>query len=123
MSWRYFTESEFACRCCGESKMDPTFVAMLDELRHRLGQPVVINSGYRCPAHNQRVSSTGPNGPHTTGKAADLRLTGAPAWRAIKIACNLGFAGIGVQQKGAHASRFLHLDILDGPGRPALWSY
>lgn len=128
MPWRYFTTIEFACRgsdCCGgESRMNDAFVDKLDELRGRCGFPLIVNSGYRCPVHNVRVSSTGPAGPHTTGRAADLRVDRGAAYKLLGIALKLGFTGIGLKQHGA--SRFVHLDDLEQPEhspRPTVWSY
>lgn len=121
---RYFTESEFACKHCGEIKMGQAFLAMVDELRHRCGFPLVISSGYRCPEHNQRVSTTGPNGPHTTGRAVDIAVSRHRAHDVLRHAMAMGFTGIGVNQKGA--SRFIHLDMLREPEhapRPSVWSY
>ena len=69
---KHFDPSEFACHCgtCGSDghEMNIDFVAMLDDLRERCGFPFRVTSGYRCPAHNQQVSTTGPDGPHTTGR-------------------------------------------------------
>lgn len=125
MIWRHFKLEEFACRCgCGANLMDFVFVDELDELRHRLGFPLVITSGYRCPAYNAKVSSTGSTGPHTTGRAADISISHARAYELLQTALLMKFTGIGVQQKGG--GRFLHLDNLpNAPGqpRPTLWSY
>jgi len=124
MSWRYFKRAEFACRHCGENLILDSFVERLDELRHICGFPLIVTSGYRCPAHNNKVSSTGLNGPHTTGEAVDLLVDRKLAFTVVKHAIPLGFTGLGFQQKG-HI-RFLHLDTLeDVPGqpRPTVWSY
>lgn len=128
MILRYFKLSEFACKggtCCGgRNLIDHAFVAELDELRHRCGFPFVISSGYRCPIHNSRVSSTGQSGPHTTGKAADIAVSHANAHKLLKLALDMNFTGIGVQQKGG--SRFIHIDNLPnsaGQPRPTVWSY
>lgn len=120
---KYFKAEEFKCKCCGISRMDDEFVQLLDILRERLGEPIVLTSAYRCPKHNQAVSSTGPTGPHTTGKAADIACSHAKAWQVVHIATELGFTGIGVAQKGS--SRFIHLDILEAPAypRPNVWTY
>lgn len=121
---KYFTLSEFACKCCAQAPMDPSFLEEIDELRQRFGKPMVVTSGYRCPKHNAVVSSTGANGPHTTGRAADFRVTHADAHRLLRISLEMGFTGIGVQQKGA--ARFIHIDNLpNAPSqpRPTVWSY
>lgn len=124
MTLQYFKLSEFACSHCGENKIDPAFVQELDDLRHRYGKPLFVTSGYRCPEHNARVSSTGRDGPHTTGHAADLRVDRADAFRLLKIATTMRFTGLGIQQKGG--GRFIHLDDLPNTvssPRPTIWSY
>jgi uncharacterized protein YcbK (DUF882 family) len=124
MKLRYFTLDEFACKCCGKSQMDPAFLRLVDELRHRCGFPLPVTSGYRCAKHNQAVSTTGPNGPHTTGRAVDLGVSRHRAYDVLRHALDMGFTGIGVQQKGT--TRFLHLDNLVEPQaapRPTVWSY
>lgn len=44
---------------------------VLDPARERLGQPIYVNSGYRCPALNRRVGGVS-NSYHLQGRAADL---------------------------------------------------
>lgn len=121
---RHFKISDFACRHCGENKIDYKLVEMIDELRERCGFPIVISSGYRCPDHNVKVSSTGRNGPHTTGRAADLSVSHQQALTVLRKALAMEFTGFGVNQKGG--GRFIHLDTLPaGPAqpRPHIWSY
>lgn len=127
MSSRYFnytTDPMLACPHCREQGMHPTFLERLDELREELAFPLRVTSGYRCPVHNAKVSSTGSNGPHTTGRAVDLGVTHWHAYRAVQVALALGFTGIGVKQHGG--GRFIHLDDLPadvGRPRPTIWSY
>lgn len=124
MTWKFFTLDEFKCHHCGANLIDHAFVDRLDELRARIGFPLPINSGYRCPIYNEMVSNTGSTGPHTTGHAADLRVDRGRAFAVLKTAPELGFTGIGVAQKGP--SRYIHLDDLpESPGhpRPVIWSY
>jgi uncharacterized protein YcbK (DUF882 family) len=122
MDWsRYpnFKESEFACRHCGQTKMDTDFMHRLQLLRDRFKKPMTITSGYRCPQHPIEAAKSAP-GPHSTGKAADIAVQGADAHRLLSISLELNFTGIGVQQKGD--KRFLHLDTLTEQ-RPTIWSY
>lgn len=118
---KYFSEAEMACKgenCCGGlALMDEEFMLRLDELREALGHPLPISSGYRCKVHNQRVSSTGANGPHTTGKAADIAISHQQARKAL-TAISMRFNGVGFNQKGS--GRFIHVDLL-GNGR--IWTY
>lgn len=123
----FFTKAEFECKCgCGSAAMDRHFMKKLFALRLNVDEPFFITSGFRCPAYNNKVSSTGFTGPHTTGKAVDIQLKGERAHRTINLLMN-NFTGIGISQKGAHDSRFMHLDNLkddetEGP-RPWIWSY
>lgn len=125
-TYEYFKQYEFLCPCCGEEYMQHEFLKLLDAVRHKYGRMVRVNSGYRCPDHNATVSSTGRTGPHTTGCAADLGVSGSDAYYILTLAAqNGGFTGIGVNQRGNHASRFIHLDSLptSDPLRPWVWSY
>ena len=117
MTWRYFKRSEFECKHCGQNEIQDSFVDRLDALRAAVGFPLRVNSGYRCPLHDQAV---GGSGPHTTGRAADLQADRDRALRVVLEAGKLGFTGFGISQKGA--SRFLHLDDLPRI-QPTIWSY
>ena len=127
-----FSASEFECQgknCCGHSEeMDSNFISMLQQLRDQMGWPIIIFSVYRCPKHNNDVSSTGRAGPHTTGRAVDIAVVGSNTLSLLATAIAVvGMTGIGVKQHGVHSRRFIHLDILKdhetkGP-RPWLWSY
>lgn len=121
----YFSDAELACKCGCGMLPEPDFMKKVEGLRVAWGKPMKVTSAARCPAHNAAVSSTGANGPHTTGRAIDFGIERGDAWRVLKIAMSLGtFTGIGVQQKGN--GRFLHIDDLpDAPGqpRPTVWSY
>lgn len=131
MNWNdihHFSKSEFDCKCgCGGNEMDEMFILKLDTMRELLGFPLRVTSGYRCPAYNDRISSTGTTGPHTTGHAADLAVFGRQAYSVLAQAMQTGYmTGIGPKQSGAHASRFIHLDDLEpnnGRYRPTVWTY
>ena len=121
-----FSHEEFQCRCgCGQVEMDPEFISILQSIRNYTDHSMHINSGYRCPSHNNKVSSTGFTGPHTTGKAADIKCNRAYAYD-IMIAGGLyGITGFGFQQRGSHRERFIHLDTLktELDARPRVWTY
>ena len=125
-TWPHFTPAEFRCRGSGRLVVARDFMDRLERLRVVFGRPMVVNSGYRSPAYNDRISSSGPAGPHTTGRAGDFSVAGIDAWDLAGLARATGFTGIGVMQRGDWAGRYLHLDDL-GPSprrpRPRLWSY
>jgi zinc D-Ala-D-Ala carboxypeptidase len=124
--WDKFPKREMQCKCgCGAALVDPTFMNRLMQLRRSFGRPMIVSSGYRCPTHNAKVSSTGSNGPHTTGHAVDIAVRGVEALHLIPLAMTFGFTGIGVKQKGGE--RFMHFDDLPNipsiQPRPHIWSY
>jgi uncharacterized protein YcbK (DUF882 family) len=126
MDFAYFSERELACTCCGQQRMQEAFMQRLLGLRLAFAQAMPLASAYRCPRHNQAVSTTGDSGPHTLGRAVDVRVYGPAALRLIPLALTHGFTGIGVAQRGPQASRYLHLDDLGNAGnqpRPWVWSY
>lgn len=45
---------------------------VMDPARRKLGKPVFINSGFRCPRHNAGVGGV-PNSQHVRGEACDCR--------------------------------------------------
>lgn len=74
---RYYEMKEFACKCCGqlppsaEQNLQALVEHVLDPARERLGMPITVNSGYRCPAHNKAVGGV-KNSQHLKGEAADI---------------------------------------------------
>lgn len=124
----YFTYNEFRCKCdaCRVSIDDgvwfrnPEFKAFMKSLiwiREEVQFPFIINSGYRCPAYNNEISSTGPRGPHTMG-AADIKVAFERAYELVNAAFVMNM-GVGISQKGEVASRFIHVDNMG----KRLWSY
>lgn len=74
MATANFTDSELACKHCGRLP-SIEFQQELQALRNIYGAPIRLNSAYRCPEHNNAVSHTGFNGPHTKG-AVDISVSG-----------------------------------------------
>ncbi len=123
--YRNFSESEFRCRCglCRRADMDPTFMRLVQEIRDEFGNPMRVTSGYRCPLYNDIVSTTGKTGPHTTGCAVDIGISGPDAHRLTAILFRRNLYGLGFKQKGPHRSRFIHFDNLINLVRPRIWTY
>ena len=76
---KYFKMKEFECRdgcpmpASARENIEALVQAVLDPARERLGKPIYVNSGYRCPRHNAAVGGV-PNSQHMRGEAADIRL-------------------------------------------------
>lgn len=120
----YFSNDELRCKCgCNQNKFSQETLRKLNRLRQALGEPIVLNSAYRCPQHNKDIGATQT---HATGQAVDIRCSHRDAYLILGLADVFGFTGIGVNQKGK--SRFIHLDDLDedlsqNRPRPHVWSY
>jgi zinc D-Ala-D-Ala carboxypeptidase len=125
--WPHFSKNELACHCgCKQMEMDADFMESLEKLRIEFNKPMKITSAFRCPNHNTQVSKTGFTGPHVTGRAIDVQVSGHSAHTLMTLALKHGFKGIGISQSGVHNKRFIHLDMLDNSPkspRPWIWSY
>lgn len=117
----YFSEQELKCHCgCGEQLMDEDFMFKLEQIREDLDFPFILTSAYRCSAYNERVSSTGPDGPHTTGRAVDIAASGIGKYRIMNAAIKAGMTRVGIGKS------FIHIDDLttdDGYPDKVIWSY
>ena len=119
--WRNFKLDEFKCKCgCEEVKINSDLLDLLQEARDELG-PLSINSAYRCSSHNDSVSSTGPNGPHTSGNAVDIAVKNSQHRKQLIDWFTNKVSGLGI------AKSFIHIDNLtadDGfDARPNAWIY
>lgn len=79
-SIRYFTRSEFRCRCgkyCDGFPAEPEqlLVEQAEIVREHFGAPVYISSGVRCAQHNANVGGV-EGSRHRSGKAMDFRVEG-----------------------------------------------
>ena len=116
----YDSDKMLACSCCKAKGMSPSFLDLMDQIRDAVGEPLTVTSGYRCPKHNAKVSSTGSTGPHTTGRAIDIKADSRLRFLLIQAALKQGITRIGV------ADNFIHIDNLgelDGFPSPRVWVY
>ena len=118
--WQNFTPDEVKCSHCGEFKIDEELMDLIQEARENLG-PLRITSAFRCSEHNNNISSTGPNGPHTTGKAIDIAVKNSQQRKELIDYFATKVSGLGI------AKSFIHIDLLtdeDGfDARPNCWTY
>lgn len=105
---RNFNELEFQCPCCGMVILDPQLPLRAQQLRNDLGRSVIVDSGYRCLAHNRRQGSS-DGSYHRRGQAMDIRVPGVRPTQVAARARALGFGGVKAY------SDFCHVDI--GPRR------
>ena len=119
----HFSEAEFRCRGgCGIVNVSPLLLAKLERMRKKLGRPMPIRSGCRCPAHNRAVGGKARSAHITTARkpclAADIRITGGnQRYLVVKAAY-----GAGLKRIGPHNS-FVHVDVAKSLPRDVLFVY
>jgi|GEM_PF-325103 len=112
----HFTREELACHHCGQLVVQPELLAGLEILRLRVGSPVVVQDGYRCPAHNLQVGGVSDS-EHCRGMAADVHILGCSLQQMFDLALlvpEFARGGIGVYDGG-----FIHVDVR---GEVARWA-
>ena len=118
--WCNFTPDEFRCSCCNRLEISSDIMDLLQKARNDLG-PLTITSAYRCPSYNSSVSSTGENGPHTTGMAVDIHVSNSQHRKQL-----IDYFATKVTVLGV-AKTFLHIDLLTPElgfeMRPNAWKY
>jgi len=117
--WKNFKLDEFKCSCCGLVDINSDLLDLLQIARNSIG-PLQITSAYRCPEHNNKVSSTGLSGPHTTGKSVDIHVSNSQHRKQLIDYFTNKVTGLGI------AKTFIHIDILTSdevPHRPNCWLY
>ena len=108
--WPSFSPAEIASRSDGEIKINTQAMDKLQSLRNRLGKPLIVNSGYRSPAHNRAVGGA-PASKHMLGTAFDISMSNHDPVVFEAAARAVGFLGFGYYPR----SGFMHIDL--GPAR------
>lgn len=99
-------------------------VRVLDPLRHALGRPIRVTSGYRNEAVNRAIPGTSPTSDHMTGQAVDVSAAGVSPTELLKLADALELpydqAIVYAPERGGH----LHLSYVRGrdPRRQRLYA-
>ena len=78
---------------------------------------MIVNSGYRCKKHNEKVGSK-ENSAHRRGTAADIKCTNSiDRFKIIKLAYEAGFKRMGLE------GNFIHLDVDEELSQYVFWLY
>jgi uncharacterized protein YcbK (DUF882 family) len=117
----YFSIDEFRCKHCGElpdGGMNQVLLDKLDDMRGRIGMPIIISCGYRCPEHNAEVGGV-ENSQHIYGNAADIYVDGLSVDELANYCVDEGFDGIGRY----YDSGFVHTDVRDNGSSPNYYTW
>lgn len=127
----HFRVSEFDCKDGTpypeewiESRLQP-LANLLEEIRADVDMPIVVVSGYRSPAYNQRIkkrrgdkSGVATSSQHVEGRAADISCPGIAVdeLRDIILSMHrhgrlLGLGGVGFYPR----SGWVHVDTFKAP--------
>ena len=71
----HFKPAEFRCPCCVAGGCVSALAFFLELFRKAWGEPVRVNSGFRCGAHNAEVGGA-KESRHLVGCAADIAPLG-----------------------------------------------
>jgi len=110
--WPNFKPHELACKGTGRIRLQRKAVDALQDLRHKIGQPMRIASAYRSAEHNARVNGS-PTSRHMTGDAFDVVMEGHDPVAFETAAREAGFRGFGYYPESKPP--FMHIDM--GPAR------
>lgn len=108
--WPNFSPAEIACRGTGQLKLQPAAMDKLQELRNRLGKPLILRSAYRSLEHNRAVGGA-PRSKHMDATAFDIAMANHDPVAFETAARDVGFLGFGTYPR----SGFMHIDL--GPVR------
>ena len=116
---RYFNYSEFDSPDVQGSgqMMDKRLLKKLDEIREIVGEPIIITSGFRTPAHNESVNGV-ESSSHLKGLAVDIAIRHSRMrFKLISALFEVGINRIGI------ADNFIHIDIDPDKDKNVIWTY
>lgn len=106
----FFDREEFRCQCGGKycngfpNEPHEATVRFADAIRRRVGKPIRVNSGLRCPTWNS-IQGGVANSNHMTGGAVDLGCPAGVTPAEMKDAAEAvmgNTGGIGIYDWGIH---------------------
>jgi len=103
---KHFNLKEFECPCCNAVMLRPDLVELLEKIRKEIGKPIIVNSGYRCPKHNEEVGGK-PHSYHLLGLAADVRIKNFSPVELGRVAHEAGAPTVIVYRYRG----FVHIDV------------
>ena len=91
----------------------------LQPIRDKLGKPMIITSGYRCPKLNSHPKIKGSvNSNHLYGRAADFHVKGMTVQEVINFILKLG---IEFDELGNEYDKWVHIAYRKGNNRKKIF--
>ena len=84
--------------------------------RTEIGRSLIINSGYRCQEHNDKIPHSSKNSSHIKGLAVDLSCTNGPDRYELIALCMKSFKRVGV-----YAGGWVHVDVDEDKPQNVMW--
>lgn len=115
MTSKYFKIAEYDCQCKNAKckgkgvELDAKLLKIMDSLREKLGAPLRVTSGWRCPDHNKAIGGA-LNSTHMTGKGVDIACDNLEELYKLCLV-QAGLTGIG----DGRPKGFVHIDVKDSP--------
>lgn len=101
----------------GALYMKQSIVEIVDDIRHELGEPLKITSGYRTAAHNAKVGGKRSSA-HLRGCAVDIAVpTSDLRFGIVNLALAQSIYRIGI------AKTFVHIDTDPDLPQDVMWLY
>lgn len=88
----------------------------LDTIREKLGKPILVNSGYRCPMLNKAVGGV-VNSQHQKGLAADLVCSDMESLEKVLRETG-GFDQLIKEHRKGSKSFWFHVSVCSRNGKP-----
>lgn len=88
----------------------------LDTIREKLGKPILVSSGYRCPMLNKAVGGV-PNSQHQKGLAADLVCADMESLEKVLRETG-GFDQLIKEHRKGSTSFWFHVSVCTRNGKP-----
>ena len=125
---KYFSLAEFINSATGKSlSIDDTptveivdnlncLADYLDGIREKLGKPILVNSGFRCPALNKAVGGVA-NSQHLKGLAADVVCSDMEFLEKVLRETG-GFDQLIKEHRKGSKSFWFHVSVCNRNGKP-----
>ncbi len=91
----------------------------LQPIRDRLGKPMIITSGYRCPELNKKVGGVSTS-QHTKGQAVDFYVKDMTMQQVIDF---IKKSGVEFDQLINEYNKWVHISFVKGKNRKQILKY